>query len=180
MINYILNNHTGSNFDILGPHKRFSEDCLLKRPLLFILCFIAAAPAFIPAQTAAELEAVLDNPAVTCAQAAWFTLAAAPPDYDLTGGAEGAFKTARGKGWLPREAAADDPVRLGTLSFLIMKAFDIKGGLMYTLLPGERYAFRTMVSRSLIQGAADPAMTVSGERFLHILGNVLELSEGGE
>jgi hypothetical protein len=143
-------------------------------PLLF--CFIAAAPVFIPAQTAAELEAVLESPAVTCSQAAWFTLASASADYVLTGGAEGAFKTARENGWLPPEAAADDPVSLGDLSFLIMKAFDIKGGLMYALLPGKRYAFRAMVSRSFIQGASDPAMTVSGERFLRILGKVLEFS----
>jgi hypothetical protein len=145
---------------------------LKKIPLLF--CFIAAVPVFISAQTAAELEAVLDSPSVTCVQAAWFTLASAPSDYALAGGAEGALRTARENGWLSQGAAADDPVSLGDLSFLIMKAFDIKGGLMYTLLPGKRYAFRTMVSRSFIQGAADPAMIVSGERFLHILGNVLE------
>jgi hypothetical protein len=142
-----------------------------KAPLLF--CFIAAAPVFISAQTAAELDALLESPAVTCGQAAWFTLASAPSDI-LTGGAAGALRTARENRWLPREAAADDPVRLGDLSFLIMQAFDLKGGLMYTLLPGKRYAFRTMVSRSFIQGASDPAMTVSGERFLQILGKVLE------
>jgi hypothetical protein len=41
------------------------------------------------------------------------------------------------------------------------------------LLPGPRYAYRSMVSNSYIDGNTDPGMTVSGERFLLILGKVL-------
>jgi hypothetical protein len=59
------------------------------------------------------------------------------------------------------------------------RAFNIPGGFMHALLPGPRYAFRAMVNRSFIQGAADPGMTVSGERFLQILGKVLDAA-GGE
>ncbi|MDR1143369.1 MAG: hypothetical protein LBK77_04005 [Spirochaetaceae bacterium] len=114
---------------------------------------------------AAELEAFLKVPVVSRAQAARFIAASAPSP----GTAE--------EGWLSKKTEPDDPVNMGELSFLLMRAFNIKGGLMYTLLPGPRYAFRTMVSRSLIQGSADPAMTVSGERFLQILGNVLNLAE---
>jgi hypothetical protein len=50
----------------------------------------------------------------------------------------------------------------------------MKGGLMSTLLPGPRYAYRSMVSRSIIQGKTDPDMKVSGDRFLAILGKVME------
>jgi hypothetical protein len=60
-----------------------------------------------------------------------------------------------------------------------MKAFNIKGGMMYTFFPGPRYAFRTMVSRSFIQSPADPGLQVSGEQFLIILDDVLS-AEGGE
>jgi hypothetical protein len=96
---------------------------------------------------------------------------ASSPDAD--------FQQAMEKGWFPRGTTPDENITLGKLSFLIMRAFDIKGGMMYAILPGPRYAFRTMVSRSFIQGAADPSMTVNGERFLHILGMVLSV-EGGE
>jgi hypothetical protein len=137
------------------------------------LWFLFAAPVLLspqnsaPLSQAAELDAVLETAVLSRLQAARFIEASAPSP----GAAE--------EGWLPKEAVLADPVSLGELSFLLMRAFNIKGGFMYALLPGPRYAFRTLVSRSLIQGEADPAMTVSGERFLHILGNVLSLA-GGE
>jgi hypothetical protein len=91
---------------------------------------------------------------------------------------EEAFEQAMAKGWLPKGAAADDPITLGGLSLLMMKAFNLKGSMMYAIFPGPRYAFRAMVSRSFIQGAADPGMKVSGERFLLILGKVLNTTGG--
>jgi hypothetical protein len=60
-----------------------------------------------------------------------------------------------------------------------MKAFNIKGGFMYAIFFFFFFSFRTMSARSLLQGASDPAMEVSGERFLIILGNVLSAA-GGE
>ena len=162
-----------------------------------VLCFLLLIPAFLPAQTAAELESVLESSAVTCSEAAWFVYASS--GGDASGGSdasaendnsiendspeeavtsETAFDWVMARGWLPKKTARDDPITLGTLSFLIMEAFDIKGGMMYFFLPGPRYAFRTMVGRSFIQGSADPAMLVSGERFLLILGRVLGAEEG--
>jgi hypothetical protein len=91
-----------------------------------------------------------------------------------------AFDRAVSRGWLKNAASPDDPVTMGTLSFLMMKAFNIKGGMMYAIFPGPRYAFRTMVSRSFIQSPADPDLKVSGERFLQILGNVLNAEGGGQ
>jgi hypothetical protein len=148
-----------------------------KHMLLCVICFLFVLPVFLAAQTAVKLDAILETPAVNCAQAAWLALASAgalPPEFSARdAGMENAFERAMANRWLPRKSAPDDPATLGALSFLLMKAFNLQGGLMYAILPGPRYAFRALASRSLIQGAADPAMTVSGERFLHILGNVL-------
>jgi hypothetical protein len=146
-----------------------------------VFCFLFTAPPFISAQTAVKMDAMLETSAVSCTQAAWFVLAAANiadvnamaefPVQDAD--EEYAFEQVMANRWLPQKTAPGDPVTLKALSFLLMKAFDIKGGMMYAILPGPRYAFRTLVSHSLIQGNADPDMTVSGERFFHILGNVL-------
>jgi len=132
---------------------------LITAGLLFLL------PSLLPAQTAAELETVMKASAVTCAQAAKFVSASGSASQ-LN------FEQALEKGWFPKGTKSDESITLGKLSLLIMKAFNIKGGLMYTIVPGQRYAFRTMVSRGFIQGAADPAMKVTGERFLLILGKV--------
>jgi hypothetical protein len=148
-----------------------------KNLFLCAFCFLFTFPAFLSAQTAVKMDDMLETPTVSCAQAAWFVLASintVPAEFPVQdAGEENAFERVMANHWLPLKAAPDDPVTLKTLSFLLMRAFNIKGGLMYTILPGPRYALKTLVSRSLIQGAVDPDMTVSGERFLRILGNVL-------
>jgi hypothetical protein len=141
--------------------------CCITLWLLFITPVLLPAQISATASPAAELDLMLETPAVTRLQALRFVMASVP--------SPGAAEDDR----LPGKTAPNDPVTLGELSFFLMRAFNMKGGFMYALLPGPRYAFRAMVSRSLIQGAADPAMTVSGERFLHILGNVLNFA-GGE
>ncbi|MCL2066734.1 MAG: hypothetical protein FWG99_04650 [Treponema sp.] len=138
-----------------------------KRLFFLSVCFLLSM-AFLAAQTAEELEAVLDSPAITYSQAARFVLASVENDQ-----IENAFEQAKERGWIPNVAAEDDPVNMRQLSSLMTNAFGIKGSLMNTIFPGPRYAYRVMISRSFIQGRADPNMRVSGERFLQILGNVL-------
>jgi hypothetical protein len=142
--------------------------------LLFGICYFAAAP--LQAQTAAELEALLQTQSVSREQAARFVLAAA----ELTDAPDAgrAFAYAVERAWLPKNAPPEKPITLAELSFLIMRAFDMKGGVMYAILPGPRYAYRSMLIRSLIQEPADPAMTLNGGRFLLILGNVLSAAGG--
>ena len=144
----------------------------MKRKLSFIICLLFLLPV-IHAQTAAELEAALESPAITCAQAASFIIRSVDPEF-----AENAYDLALSRGWFKNERP-DDHVTMGRLSFMFMQAYDIKGGFMYSLFPGKRYAFRTMVSRSLIQGDSDPALTVAGDNFLLILGRVLS-GQGGD
>jgi len=150
---------------------------LKKQNLLFlaILLFTLFSPSLY-AQTAAELEELLQIQTVSYGQAARFVLEAA--DTTNVNDAAQAFEFAAERSWLPKKAAAEKPITLAELSFLIMKAFDLRGGMMYAIKPCPRYAYRSMISRSFIQGASDPAMTVSGDRFLLILGNVLDAAGG--
>ena len=153
----------------------------MRKKVIFILaaCLLPAAAAF--AQTAQELDALLETEAISCAQAAYFVLAFVSDgesqsiDADIQ---KSAFEQAMANGWFKKGTKPEENATLGKLSFLIMKAFKMKSSLMYRIFPGPRYAFRTMVNRSLIQGTADPGMKVNGDRFLMILGNVLDAAEG--
>ena len=150
--------------------------------IILALGLIFGIPAFLSAQTAEELDTLLETPALSCAQAAFFVLASADSGSGDEKAAnavtpEDAFNRAMENGWFHKNTAPDESVTLGKLSYLMMKAFNIKGGLLYTIFPGPRYAYRTMLSRSFIPGVADPSMKVSGERFLLILGNVLDAAE---
>ncbi|MDR1277332.1 MAG: hypothetical protein LBK02_01120 [Treponema sp.] len=54
-----------------------------------------------------------------------------------------------------------------------MKSFGLKGGILYTLFPGPRYACRELAYLRIIQGGGDPGTHLQGGQFLQILGNTL-------
>jgi hypothetical protein len=145
---------------------------------VFVLCILSAALLSVgsaAAQTAAELERFLALPAVTYGDAAWLILNAAGTSLPESS-AGGAYRFAADNGWLPQKAAAGTPLTLGGLSLLVIKAFDIRGGVMYTLFPGPRYAYRELVYRKIIGGRAYSGMPVSGERLLRIVSRALDYS----
>ncbi|MDR2500703.1 MAG: OmpA family protein [Treponema sp.] len=122
-------------------------------------------------QTAAEIEGLLETAEITGAQAAYFTLASVretPPPSQA-----GAFALALELGWLPKNAEAHGKVRLDSLSLLLMRSFDLPGGVMYRLFHNARYAYQEMKALGLIQGRAYAANTVSGAEFLRILGELV-------
>jgi hypothetical protein len=146
-----------------------------RKSVITLALLLAAAPVF--TQTAAEMERILSVPAVSYTDAAWLVLSAAEavPAGTTAGNA---YRTAEENQWLSKKAASQKPLTLGELSFLIMKSFNMKGGLFYTLFPGPRYSYRELIRLNLIPGRAYSGLAVSGERLLQILGGVL--SHNGE
>ena len=149
----------------------------MRMKLAFFTSFFLLLPLYLSAQTAAELEIILQTQAVNCAQAAKFVLASGS-DAAANISAQSAFDLALSRGWLAEGTKPDEKITLEKLSFLILKAFNMKGGVMYTLNPGPRYAYKSMVSRDFIQGSTSPGMNVNGEKFLLILGKVIS-AQGG-
>jgi outer membrane protein OmpA-like peptidoglycan-associated protein len=143
-------------------------------PLFFTL--VSVGP--LHGQTAAELDELLDSREITWAQACRFVLPASGALGENTT-APAAFAAAREKGWLPKGAAAEGPVNLGGLSFLIMQSFSIRGSSLYALFPGPRYAYRQLDYLGLLPGLRDPALKVSGERLVQILGRLLDYRGDG-
>jgi hypothetical protein len=67
---------------------------------------------------------------------------------------------------------AEQAVERGTLAVALVKALDIKGGLMLRLLgPNPRYAVRELVFMELYPQSS-PRQTFSGAEFLGIIGKV--------
>jgi len=86
--------------------------------------------------------------------------------------AQDTLRFAIGKNWLP-QADAQDAISLDRLSLLIMRAFALRGGPMYSLFHNAHYSYREMVYKDLIQGRSDPSMTVSGYTMLLIVNRLL-------
>jgi len=77
-------------------------------------------------------------------------------------------------GWKLKEKGTNDIIKLGEYSYLLMMAFDISGGIFYTLFPGPRYAVREFAYLGFVRRSPLAYRTLSGEEVIRILGKVLE------
>lgn len=125
--------------------------------LLILLLWLPAGAGAQAALGAADMDRLLGTEAVDFAAAALWVQSAAGLDPGV-----------------PLPAEGGKPIRLDEFAFMLVRAFGFKGGIMYTLFPGPRYAYRELVYRRVLEGRLDPAQTVSGERLLYVLGRALE------
>jgi len=148
------------------------------RFLRIVILLLLLAPIFAPrafAQTAAEIETLLSTSALNYEQAASFVLRAA--DISVSGSA---FNYAAEQNWLSGKAAPNGLIALNEVSLLIMGAFGIKGGIMYSAVKSPHYAYRELEHQGIIQGRVDPGLAVSGGLLLFMIGKVLDRIEGEE
>ena len=145
---------------------------------LVIACFFLVVPVFTYSQTAQAIEELLDTQAVNMQQAAWLVLEAA----NLSGPAgiisqAEAFRYAVEQQWLPANAEPNSRIRLDRFSLLVMRAFDMRGGIFYSIFGNPHYAYRELVYRNVILGRADPGMAVSGYELLYVVNRILAFQE---
>jgi hypothetical protein len=143
-----------------------------------LIIFLLIACAALHAQTLDEIQTLLQTPTVSYAQAVRFILEAADVtgSYDKTSeqdAAQNAMRFAIEKKWLPKKANAQDAISMERLSLLIMRAFGLKGGPMYSIFHSAHYSYREMVFQDLIQGESDPHNKVSGEEMIFIVNCLL-------
>jgi len=141
---------------------------------LSILAFVLlGGPLF--GQTADRLEEILGKPVLNWGDAAIFTLEAS--DQAVFSGPDEAFSYAMERKWLPKNAQIDESARLNGVALLFMRAFNLKGGIFYTLAKTPHTAYRELAYREVIQGRTDPDMQVSGADFLFMLGRILSIED---
>jgi len=137
--------------------------------------FLASLSATLQAQTADEIEALLNTNAVTYSQAVRFVLEAA--DIIAITDHNEAFRYAQEQNLLPKNAAPDTAVTLENISYVLMKSFNVKGGIIYSFAKNPHYAYRELAYKEIIQGRADPGMKVSGDQLLFMIGRLLSIQE---
>ncbi len=93
------------------------------------------------------------------------------------GSTDQALAVIENKGWSIDTADNARPVSLGTFCYLLMRSFNIPGGIMYRIFPGPRYAARELDYLGMIPGSTNPARSVSGEEVIRMLGTVLDWQE---
>jgi outer membrane protein OmpA-like peptidoglycan-associated protein len=145
----------------------------MKKFFAVIFFGILCLPLF--AQTAAELEELLKTQTVNYGQAARFALEAA--NAAKLKDHLAAYSFAAERKWLPKKVQAGDAARLDRISLLLMRSFNVKGGLWYSITKSPHFAYNELVYKDVIQGIAYPSMTVSGEQFLFMINRLLALYE---
>jgi hypothetical protein len=146
------------------------------RYLSLLLLLFAGSCLLVSAQSNELVDKILDQEELTAETAAYLALAGAghlDPDATL----DDAFTYARERRWILETYSGNDPVRLGDFAELIVRSFEIPGGLMYRLAPGPRYAARELAFREIVVGSVTPYRDLSGEEALRILGEALDWRE---
>ena len=147
------------------------------RTFLTFLVFTLTVPLF--SQTAARLEVLLGTPEISWEQAAGFILEASDtesPGWDFTQ-PNLAFQFAAASKWLPKNVSPGDSVRLKGIALLLMKSFNLKGGVFYSIFNSPHHAYRELVYKNIIRGNTDPDMRVSGQQLLLIVNRILAIKE---
>jgi hypothetical protein len=143
--------------------------------LLLAVALLAAAGS-VWGQSNELLDVLFEEPATSLGQAAYLVLTASGRIADDSAPADAAAALRR-QGWTVPERSADESLTLGEYSYLLMQAFELKGGVMYRIFPGPRYAGRELAYLDLIKGDTSPYRTFSGEEAIGILGRLVEWKE---
>jgi hypothetical protein len=150
----------------------------MRAPRLLVIASILLGLALgAGAQSNSAIDELLAERQASFGRAAYMVLAARellPEDATP----EQAVQALAGLGWKLRVRAAAEPLTLGEYCRLVMIALQIKGGLMYRLLPGPRYAARELAYLGFIKGDRSPYRSLSGEEALRILQAALEWKGG--
>ncbi|HUX51520.1 MAG TPA: hypothetical protein VMW73_12025 [Spirochaetia bacterium] len=95
-----------------------------------------------------------------------------------SGSVQDALDILKQKGWLTIPAKPDAPITFGQYAFLLMRTFNIPGGVLYSLFPGPRYAGREVDYKGWTPSNLSPYEGLSGRDALYILRSYLD-SRGG-
>lgn len=144
----------------------------MRRLALVIFLLAAAASAY--AQSNAFIDRVLAGKGLTGGEAAYLALVASGNIGDDADEAR-SFELLGQLKWVPGDLSKDRPITHAEYAYILMRAFGIKGGLLYSLFPSPRYAYRELCYLVVIQGATDPAMPVSGSEAMRIIGRVFDV-----
>ena len=150
----------------------------MKRALIALgLLLSGASLASVWAQSNDLIDALLAEPAASYGKASWLALSGAGHVKPEATPAE-ALGTLAEKSWTLEGRAAEAPVTTGEYAFLLMRAFGLKGGLMYRLLPGPRYATRQLSYAKLLGPKAAPGDPLSGEQAARLVSELVERKGG--
>ena len=145
---------------------------------IIIVCFLVAISSIVPVfcQSNLLIDVMLREKQATFGKAVYLILTSGAIISEKTP-IVGALKALEEKRWGFSGKKDSDSLTIGELSLLLMKSFDLPGGIMYSLLGGPRYAYREMKYLDLIKDTKGAGGFVSGMTVVQTIGKVIEWKE---
>lgn len=139
--------------------------------LVALVCLVLPGKGF--AQTAEIMDQVISSSGLSVSLASYlvFVSSGKLPEDATT---EQAFTLLQEMNWLEARGNPDRTLRFEEYAFLLTKTFGLPGGLLGSLFPVPRYAYRDLVFRGFLSGKGDPDDPVTGVEAVRILGKVLD------
>ena len=142
-----------------------------------VLVALLGFPCF--AQSNERVDALLAQQQTKVDIAAYIVLAAGGQVAEDAAPAD-AYALAQQNKWIPASLGEVDPIRLDVFCDLVMRSLGLKGGLMYSLFPGPRYAYREFVAKGIVDGNGGPLRLLPGDEALTILRQAMDLKGGAK
>lgn len=120
------------------------------------------------------IDSVIAKDALSVSEAAYLVLVASDNLGDDADSSR-AFEMIKQLGWDPVGFQPDAGINYGEFSYMLIKAFGVRTGLLFSLFPGPHYAYRELVHLVVVQGATDPDMKVSGTGAMHMLSRIFDV-----
>lgn len=152
---------------------------MVKRAVFVMFVLAAMGAPLLTAQSNEVLDSVLSEATLSYGNAAYI-VGTASGHVPETAAPEEAVTQLEQAGLGRPGLKPTDPVTLGDYSYMLTRAFGIKGSIMYLILPGPRYATRALVFSGIISGPAMPGMSLSGDRALRILEQIIHRKEAAQ
>ena len=149
-----------------------------KIKVFLISCFIifAVAVSGISAQSADVVDNLLASENANFGDSVYMAVVGSGLADD-TISIDEAVKLINSKGLNAGNKSAEKNISLGEFSYIVMKLFQMDGGIMYMLFPSPRYAARELDYLGLIDGDAHPGNPVSGSEIIRIISGVIDIKE---
>jgi hypothetical protein len=157
-----------------NPQKSEGQEIItMKRCLLIAILVVCAAIAPLAAQSNEFLDVFLGDELPSVKDVSYLVLVST----DMIGedaGPDRAFELCKELGWVASDRAPDSKVSVSEYAYFLMKAFGRRGGVMFSIAPGPRYAYRELVGFEMIQGKSDPDAPLTGTSAMRIIGRCLD------
>jgi len=150
---------------------------VIKIKTLFIISFVLASfPLILNAQSNTVIDNLLEKDKAGFGSASYMVFTAAGILKDNSSFEE-ALQYLNKLKWKMNNKEPGEYITLGEYSYMLMKTFNIDGGIMYQIFPGPKYAARELFYLKLIDKDRDSSRYISGEEVIRILGRLLEWKE---